>query len=279
MLFVEQSKMKIFADGRESYFTKDVLEVTNDYKVIGKVIILKNITDLQQLNDAKTTFIATISHELKTPLSSIRMSLKLLEDERVGGVNNEQKQLLQNIDADTHRLLQITAELLDTAQVETGKINLNFGSTHPKNIVNYAVKAIRSLADQKEITIAVDCPESLPHVMADLDKTTWVLINLLSNAVKYSPEKATINLNVKKQGNAIEFSVKDSGQGIDEKYVARIFERYFRIPGADADKTGTGLGLAIAKDFIEAQGGHIGVESGAGEGSRFYFTLDINNTE
>jgi len=279
MLFVEQSKMKIFFDGRESYFTKDVLEVTNDYKVIGKVIILKNITDLQQLNDAKTTFIATISHELKTPLSSIRMSLKLLEDERVGGVNNEQKQLLQNIDADTHRLLQITAELLDTAQVETGKINLNFGSTHPKNIVNYAVKAIRSLADQKEITIAVDCPDSLPHVMADLDKTTWVLINLLSNAVKYSPEKATINLNVKKQGNAIEFSVKDLGQGIDPKYVARIFERYFRIPGAEADKTGTGLGLAIAKDFIEAQGGHIGVESEAGEGSRFYFTLDINKTE
>lgn len=278
MLFVDQSKMKIFADGRESYFTKDVLEVTNDYKVIGKVIILKNITDLQQLNDAKTTFIATISHELKTPLSSIRMSLKLLEDERVGGVNNEQKQLLQNIDADTHRLLQITAELLDSAQVETGKINLNFGSTHPKNIVSYAVKAIRSLADQKEITIAVDCPDSLPHVMADLDKTTWVLINLLSNAVKYSPEKATINLNVKKQGNAIEFSVKDSGQGIDPKYVARIFERYFRIPGAEADKTGTGLGLAIAKDFIEAQGGHIGVESEAGEGSRFYFTLDINNT-
>jgi len=278
MLFVDQAKMKIFADGRESYFTKDVLEVTNDYKVIGKVIILKNITDLQQLNDAKTTFIATISHELKTPLSSIRMSLKLLEDERVGGVNNEQKQLLQNIDADTHRLLQITAELLDAAQVETGKINLNFGSTHPKNIVSYAVKAIRSLADQKEITIDVSCPDTLPNVMADLDKTTWVLINLLSNAVKYSPVKAVINLNVKKQGSLIEFSVKDSGQGIDEKYVARIFERYFRIPGAEADKTGTGLGLAIAKDFIEAQGGHIAVESEPGEGSRFYFTLDINNT-
>jgi len=279
MLFVDQAKMKIFADGRESYFTKDVLEVTNDYKVIGKVIILKNITDLQQLNDAKTTFIATISHELKTPLSSIRMSLKLLEDERVGGVNNEQKQLLQNIDADTHRLLQITAELLDAAQVETGKINLNFGSTHPKNIVNYAVKAIRSLADQKEITIAVNCPDALPTVMADLDKTTWVLINLLSNAVKYSPEKSIINLNVKKQGPTIEFSVKDSGQGIDEKYVARIFERYFRIPGAEADKTGTGLGLAIAKDFIEAQGGNIGVESHPGDGSRFYFTLDINNSK
>jgi PAS domain S-box-containing protein len=278
MLFVDQQKMKIFADNRESYFDKEVLEVTNGGKVIGKVIILKNITDFQQLNDAKTTFIATISHELKTPLSSIKMSLKLLEDARIGAINNEQKQLLQNIEDDTHRLLHITAELLDAAQVETGKINLNFGSTHPQNIVSYAVQAIKSLAEQKEITIAVNCPDTLPNVMADLDKTTWVLINLLSNAVKYSPTKATIHLDVKKnRSNIIEFSVRDSGQGIDEKYLSRIFERYFRVPGAEADKTGTGLGLAIAKDFIEAQGGTIGVESERGEGSRFYFDLAVNN--
>jgi PAS domain S-box-containing protein len=279
MLVNDQLKMKIYADNRESYFTKEILEVVNDNLIIGKVIILKNITDFQQLNDAKTTFIATISHELKTPLSSIKMSLKLLEDARVGTVNNEQKQLLQNIDDDAHRLLQITGELLDAAQIETGKIQLNFGSTHPKNIVNYAIQAIKSLADQKEINIDVTCPERLPNVMADLDKTTWVLINLLSNAIKYSPKKSAIELTVKKNGsNVLEFSVRDHGQGIDEKYLSRIFERYFKVPGADAEKTGTGLGLAIAKDFIEAQGGSIGVESETGDGSRFYFTLIINNT-
>jgi len=278
MLVNDQQKMKIYADDRESYFTKEILEVVNDELVIGKVIILKNITDFQQLNDAKTTFIATISHELKTPLSSIKMSLKLLEDARVGAVNSEQKQLLQNIDDDAHRLLQITGELLDAAQIETGKIQLNFGSTHPKNIVNYAVQAIKSLADQKEIAINIACPESLPNVMADLDKTTWVLINLLSNAIKYSPAKSTVNLTVNKQGNTLAFSVKDQGRGIDSKYLSRIFERYFKVPGADAEKTGTGLGLAIAKDFIEAQGGSIGVESEIGDGSRFYFTLTINNT-
>ncbi len=279
MLFVDQNRMKIFAEGRESYFDKEVLEVKNEDKIIGKVIILKNITDFQQLNDAKTTFIATISHELKTPLASIKMSLKLLEDARIGAINNEQKQLLQNMEADTQRLLHITAELLDAAQVETGKINLNFGSTHPKNIVSYAIQAVKSLADQKEITIDAHCPDTLPMVMADLDKSTWVLINLLSNAIKYSPTKATIRLDVRKKGhNIIEFAVQDSGQGIDEKYLSRIFERYFRVPGAEADKTGTGLGLAIAKDFIEAQGGSIGVESHRGEGSRFYFDLNINNT-
>jgi PAS domain S-box-containing protein len=277
MLVKDQHKMKIYADNRESFYAKETLAVTNEDRIIGKVIILKNITEYQQLDEAKTNFIATISHELKTPLSSIKMSLKLLEDARIGSINDEQKQLLQNIEDDTRRLLMITGELLDMAQVETGKINLNFGSTHPKNIVDYAVKSVRSLAEQKEIAIKVDCADDLPDVLADLDKTTWVLINLLSNAIKYSPHKSSVELSVKKQkSNMIEFFVKDTGQGIDSKYLSRIFERYFMVPGAGPESTGTGLGLAIAKDFIEAQGGNIGVESEQGEGSSFHFALKVS---
>jgi len=274
LLVNEQTKLKIFANDRESYYSKDVLSVKNDDKVIGSVIILKNITEFQQLDEAKTNFIATISHELKTPLSSIKMSLKLLEDERIGKVNHEQQQLLENIDEDARRLLQITGELLDMGQVETGKLQLNFGNTHPKNIVDYALKAVKTTADQKNVTINVQCDESLPDVQADLDKTTWVLINLLTNAVKYSHEKSEVDLVVKKHKvDEIEFSVQDHGRGIDQRYLSRIFERYFKVPGASSDQTGTGLGLAIAKDFIEAQAGKIGVESEVGEGSRFYFTL------
>ncbi|HEY4198235.1 MAG TPA: ATP-binding protein [Mucilaginibacter sp.] len=274
LLVTEQNKIKIFADNRESYYSKEILSVVNKDKAIGKVIILKNITEFQQLDEAKTNFIATISHELKTPISSIKMSLKLLEDERIGDVNTEQRQLLGNIDDDARRLLQITGELLDMAQVETGKLNLNFGSTHPKNIVDYAVKAVKFTAEQKQVELNIQCDDSLPEVHADLDKTTWVLINLLSNAIKYSHEKSVVDLVVKKsKGDDIEFSVADHGQGIERKYLSRIFERYFKVPGATVDQTGTGLGLAIAKDFIEAQSGKIGVESELGEGSRFYFTL------
>jgi PAS domain S-box-containing protein len=279
MLMKDQQKMKIYADGRESYYTKDVQPVTSKDKVIGNVIILKNITEFQQLNDAKTNFIATISHELKTPISSIKMSLKLLEDDRIGDVNTEQRQLLENIDEDARRLLQITGELLDMAQVETGKLQLNFGSTHPRNIVDYAVKALKTTADQKQVAINVQCDAGLPDVQADLDKTTWVLVNLLSNAVKYSHERAVVDLVVKIYKNdEIEFSVQDHGRGIDPKYLSRIFERYFKVPGASGEQTGTGLGLAIAKDFIEAQAGKIGVESEIGEGSRFYFTLKRMNS-
>lgn len=274
LLVNDQPRLKIFANDRESFYSKEVLPVKSEDRVIGSVIILKNITEFQQLDEAKTNFIATISHELKTPISSIKMSLKLLEDERIGKVNPEQRLLLENIDEDARRLLQITGELLDMGQVETGKLQLNFGNTHPKNIVDYALKAVKTTADQKNITINVQCDNSLPEVQADLDKTTWVLINLLTNAVKYSHEKSEVDLAVKKHGaEEIEFSVQDHGRGIDQRYLSRIFERYFKVPGASSDQTGTGLGLAIAKDFIEAQAGKIGVESEPGEGSRFYFTL------
>lgn len=276
MLITDNPKMKIFADGKESYFTKEILEVTNEAQFIGKVIILKNITEFQQLDEAKTNFMATISHELKTPISSIKMSLKLLEDNRVGEVNSEQRSLLENIEDDTKRLLQITGELLDMGQLETGKIQLNFGSTHPKNIVEYAVKAVKFIADQRHVGIKIKCDDSLPNVRADLDKSTWVLINLLSNAIKYSRENTDVELSVKKiKGDIIEFTVKDHGQGIEHQYLARIFDRYFKIPGATSEQTGTGLGLAIAKDFIEAQAGKISVESEMGEGSKFCFLLPM----
>lgn len=274
LLVNDQAKLRIFADNHEGFYSRESLSVNNKDKVIGKVIILKNVTEYQQLDEAKTNFIATISHELKTPISSIKMSLKLLEDERIGDVNAEQRQLISNIDDDTRRLLLITGELLDMAQVETGKLQLNFGSTHPQNIVDYAVKAIKFIADQKHVEIKVKCDETLPKVHADLDKTTWVLINLLSNAIKYSHEKSVVELTVKKHKNdEIEFSVTDHGKGIEEQYLPRLFERYFKVPNASSEQAGTGLGLAIAKDFIEAQAGKISVDSEIGSGSTFYFTL------
>jgi nitrogen-specific signal transduction histidine kinase len=239
--------------------------------------VTKNIDTLKQVSDNKTSFIATVSHELKTPIAAIKMGIKLLYDERVGPINTEQQQLLENIEADAQRLLQITGELLHAAQAESGNIQLNFSSAHPTEIVTYATRAIRSLADQKQIIINLNCPETLPQVKADLDKATWVLINLLSNAIKYSPINSAIDVVVQSRNKqVIEFYVQDYGSGIEQMYLSRIFDRYFKVPGADPEKTGTGLGLPIAKDFIEAQGGSIGVESGVGSGSRFYFTLAAN---
>jgi PAS domain S-box-containing protein len=281
--------LKLYLDGKESYFIRELFEIyapddahlwgknEDESKRIGYFIFLKNITRFHKLDEAKTNFIATISHELKTPISSLKMSLKLMEDKRYGTITNFQKELINNINDDSDRLLKITSELLDMGQVETGKLLLNFGNTHPQNIIKYACETIRFIAEQKEITLNLKCPKNLPDVWADPDKTAWVLINFLTNAIKYSSKKSVIDITVKKHSSAkIEFSVKDHGKGIEEIYLPRVFERYFKVPGSDFAVSGTGLGLAIAKDFIEAQGGEIGVESKIEEGSRFFFTLPVS---
>ncbi len=265
--------LKIYADNRESYFTKEVLKITVDEQPIGEVILLKNITQFKELDLAKTNFIATVSHSLKTPISSIKMSLKLLSDERVGNTNTEQKELINHIKEDSERLLNITGELLNMTQVETGNIQLNFRPTNPKEIIDYSVDTIRMQAEQKHVALEVNCPENISKVSIDPEKTVWVLVNLLSNALRYSPENNKIVISVIEKDSLVEFSVKDFGIGIEDKYKDRLFQRYFQVPGSP--RSGTGLGLAISKEFIEAQNGKIAVESKLGEGSRFYFSLPV----
>lgn len=283
---INNKTLKIYADDRESYFqleSREILVPNLDHdeeqplsasrKSAGKVHILKNVTHFKELDQAKTNFIATVSHELKTPLSSIKMSLKLLNDERVGQMNTEQLELLQHIQEDSNRLLKITSELLDLSQVESGNLKLTFTLVKPIEIVSFAIDAVKFQAEQKQIKLEVNCAETLPQVNVDIQKTAWVLVNFLSNALRYSPEKSKIVIEVLEKANFVHFSVRDFGKGIEEKYQKRLFERYFQVPTDGQNKSGSGLGLAISKDFIEAEKGNIWVESALGEGSKFSFTL------
>lgn len=267
----ESKPLKIVAEGKENYFNKESLSIQSEGQPIGEVILLKNITQFQELDLAKTNFIATISHELKTPIASIKLSSKLLEDDRIGGLNEEQKQLVKNIKDDSERLLKISSEVLNMAQVETGRIQLNFQKIKSEEVVNYAVDSLKFQAEQKQIKLQMEIENDLPFIDADLEKTAWVMVNLLSNAVRYSPENDKIIIKAGKLNNQIEFSVQDNGKGIDPRYQDRIFDKFFHIPGNP--KHGTGLGLAIAKEFIMAQNGQIGLNSSVGEGTRFYFRL------
>ncbi|MBX7109897.1 MAG: cell wall metabolism sensor histidine kinase WalK [Chitinophagales bacterium] len=274
----QQQPLKIFADNKESFFEKEIIPISivptaeEQSKHIGDVIILQNITPFKELDFAKTNFIATVSHELKTPISSILMSLDLLVNEKVGSVNSEQKQLIQSVKEDSQRLLKITGELLNMTQVETGKIQLSLQATPPVEIIRYATEAVKVQAEQKNIAITIDCPDNIPPVNADREKTAWVLTNFLSNAIRYSYENSNVLLTVKEVENKILISVKDSGKGIEPKYKDKIFDRYFQIPGSS--KSGTGLGLAISKEFIEAQGGEISLQSEIGKGSIFSIALN-----
>lgn len=270
--------LKIFAEGKESYFTKELLEVKNpeNNTSAGTVIILKNITKFQELDLAKTNFIATISHELKTPIFAIKMSLKLLEDERVGQVNEEQHKLIQNIKEDSQRLLKITGELLDLSQVETGRINLNQLETAPESIIDYAKNTVQTIAEQKDIHFEIIIGNDLPKVNADVEKSAWVMVNFLSNAIRYTPEHGKIIISAEQKNGKVQFSVQDFGKGIEGKFKDKIFDKFFQVPTSNSqEKSGTGLGLAISKDFIVAQGGDIFVESELHRGSTFSFSLPI----
>ncbi len=278
---------KIVLDGKESHFqlqSKDIFvpnlaKQANAVKIAtksaGKVYMLRNVTEFKERDEAKTNFIATISHELKTPISSIKMSLKLLSDHRVGAMNYEQHQLVAHIEEDSARLLKITSELLELSQVETGNIQLNFVPVNPVQILNYAIQSVKFQFEQKGVQIEVIKDNNLQPVQADVEKTAWVLVNFLSNALRYSFEKSKIIIKVLSLKGGVEFSVKDFGKGIDEQYQERLFDRYFQVPTDGQNKSGSGLGLAISKDFIEAQQGKIWVESAIGEGSRFAFTLPV----
>jgi len=271
---IDKKDLKIYADNKESYFNRDVLDVTSNDEVIGQVIVLRNITLFHELNEAKTNFIATVSHELKTPISSIKMSARLLTDDRNGSLDENQQELIHSIRDDADRLLKITGELLNMAQVETGNIQLKLQPTAPADIVQQAVQAVQFQAQQSGIIMRVQLQPGLPLISIDAEKTTWVLINLLTNAIKYSPSPGTIEIEIFRKDGLVEFSVKDYGKGIEEKYLPRIFDRYFKVPGSQAG-SGTGLGLAISREFIESQGGTIRVTSKPGEGSVFGFSFKI----
>lgn len=194
-----------------------------------------------------------------------------MENDQIGYLNSEQTSLLKGIKDDSDRLLKITGELLNMTQVESGAIQISLHATEIQPIIDYAMMANQFAADQKRVKFILEIDPEIHTVLADNEKTAWVLTNFLSNAVRYSYEDASIQIRIEKIESTIKFSVIDHGQGIEPKYLDKIFERYFRIPGSK--KGGTGLGLSISKEFIEAQGGTIGVNSEYGAGSSFYFLL------
>lgn len=270
--------LKIFVEGKENYFEKEIVDINvlptgeDSKRFIGQVIMLRNITPFKELDLAKTHFMGTVSHEFKTPISSIQMGVQLLENIRIGELNDEQQKLVSGIKDDTFRLLKITGELLNLTQLETGVVQLNIKPTDIHEMVESVIAGNQSLADHKQITIKSHIDTDLQLVNADYEKTSWVLSNILSNAIRYSYENSEVEVKVEKDNeDEIVFSVKDHGYGIEDQYLDKVFTRYFRIPGTKAE--GTGLGLSISKEFIEAQGGNISVRSEIGSGSIFYFSL------
>ena len=266
---------KIVVNDKENYFIKEQIDIQQEEEKIGHVIILKNITPYKELDVAKTNFMATISHELKTPLASSDFSLRLLEDERIGQLTAEQKELVQSLKDDNQRLLRILSELLDLSQVESGKMRLTLQPVPVPDIITKALAAVQNAAREKHIQIKQQVADKLPAVLADAEKAVWIINNFLTNAIRYSAQNDHITVKASQHdGSHIEIGVQDFGMGIETALQQKIFDRFYRVPGMH-EKKGTGLGLAISKDFADAMEGEIGVESTVGKGSYFYCRFKV----
>ncbi len=263
-------------DDKTRYFHKEEVQVggLGDHEgqtSAGRVIIFYDITDFRELDMAKTNFMATLSHQFKTPISAMNISLNLLRNPKVGELNEEQQALLETLQGQNERLLNMVNELLDLGQIESGKIRLRKEEISASELVNHSLSVIRSILQSRSLEVDRQIEPGLPEVEVDLEKVTWVLNNLLTNAARYSPEKGKITVRVEREDGYLRFSVSDQGPGIEEDIQSRIFEKYQR---SKFDKTkGTGLGLAIAREIIEGHRGKIGVSSTPGQGSTFYFTI------
>ncbi|MGE5411805.1 MAG: ATP-binding protein, partial [Clostridiales bacterium] len=272
------SNIPIVLNQRQAYFTKEVIETkliengNGSSDSIGYIIILKNVTSYEERDTAKTNLLATVSHELKTPLSSINLSIKLLEDVRLGELSEAHKKIVRTVRQETVRLSKMVNELLDYSQTESGNIRLKIGITTADEITDYALTSLMMLISDKKIIVETSIEPDLPPIKADIEKTVWVLVNLITNAIRYTPENGTLKVCCAKENSFVRFSVVDQGPGIEKENLKKIFDKFVQIGN---NPRGRGLGLAIAKEFVLSQSGEIWAESEIGVGSTFSFKLPI----
>lgn len=274
----DKNTISVVKDKKEYFYEPEMIPILSNFgnaheQNLGNMIILRNITLFTERDAAKTKLISTVSHEMKTPVSSINLTLKLLEDTRVGELNNEQKELIKAVREQTNRLSRVINEILNYSQIETGNIRLNFSVVQPEDIIDYAITALMILISEKNIQLETDIENNLPSLNIDIEKTVWVLVNILSNAIRYSGQGGKIILSSGKNDDWVFFSVRDFGPGISYEDQKKLFERYTQV--GLRSKRGWGLGLAISKEFVSAQGGTMKVESTPGEGSKFSFYLPV----
>jgi signal transduction histidine kinase len=262
-------------DGKERSFLPRILPITDPYGgTLGAAVLLEDVTRFRLLDQVKSDLVATVSHELKTPLTSVRLAVHLLLEEAVGPLTPKQAELLLDARDNAERLLAMVNNLLDLARLEEGRQHLDLQPRRPGTILEAAAAAVRPRAEDKGVTVAVEAPEDLPPVGVDSQRLGHALGNLLDNALAYTERGGRITLAATSAADTVTLSVADTGRGIPPEYLPHLFEKFFRIPG-QSQQSGTGLGLAIVREIVSAHGGSITCESRPGEGTVFRIQLPV----
>jgi signal transduction histidine kinase len=272
-----QNALQVFDNGTERFFLPHGIPIQDEgHHLVGVTLVLVDVTRLRQLDEVKSSLVATVSHELRTPLTGIRLANHLLLSERIGSLSTKQMEVVIESRDNADRLQKIIENLLDMSRIESGSTPLDLAPVAPHELAHEAADQVRVAMQGKGIDFQVDVPVELPRVQVDRARIGHVLGNLLNNALRYTPAGGQITLAATVEGDHLVCSVRDTGQGIPKDYQARVFERFFRVPGQNSP--GVGLGLAIAKEIVLLHGGTIGVESQEGVGTTFHFTLPLVKT-
>jgi PAS domain S-box-containing protein len=262
--------------GGERFFLPHAVPILDDERqLLGVTVVLADVTNLRRLDEMKSGMLSVVSHELKTPMTSIRMGVHLLLEERVGPLTPKQNDLLMAVRDDSDRLNQIVDNLLDMGRIESGRALMDLRPARSEQVARETTEPWKAAFHDRGVELIVDEGSAdVPTVMVDHTRIGHVFSNLLGNALKYTAPGGQVRVKAEavEDGNAVQFSVQDSGSGIPQACLPRVFERFFRVPGQKGG-TGAGLGLAIAKEIVEAHGGKIGVESTEHVGTKFSFTL------
>jgi signal transduction histidine kinase len=262
----------LHVEGGERHYLPRILSIGDTLTGFGgAAVILQDVTKFRLLDDVKGNLVSTVSHELKTPLTSLLMAIHILLEQSFGAVNEKQRDLLETARDDAERLLRILNDLLDLSRLEGGA-SLNRKPVAVLSLLEDRAREMKALTEAAGQKTVVKAGPSLDKIAVDEDRLRHVFINLLVNASKYSGADTTITLYAEAAPDGfIRFGVRDQGPGIPPESVPNIFDRFYRVP--DQAKKGAGLGLAIAREIVVAHGGSIACTSKVGEGSDFYFLL------
>lgn len=249
-----------------------------DAKPVGVAIVLHDVTRFRLLDDAKTNLVATVSHELKTPLTSVRMVLHLLLEKSLGLLNPKQTELLETARKDSERLLKMLDALLDIARLEAGASTMSKERVNPAQLVLAVREEVQNDVAAHDLKLVCEIEPALPDIFVDRQQIGPVFHNFISNAIKHSPKGGKIQIAAATTADgSVQFSVSDEGPGIAAEHQGLIFDRFYRVPGQK--KRGVGLGLSIAREIVVAHGGRVGVRSQPGRGSEFFFVLGTADAE
>jgi NtrC-family two-component system sensor histidine kinase KinB len=267
-----EEAVRTVAAGQEAFLLPRATPVLSEQGgVIGVAMLLQDVTRLMRFDELKSNLVATVAHEFRTPLTSLRMALHLCLEQAVGPITEKQADLLQAARQDTERLQQIVDDLLDLSRIQSGHIELNQRAVDAAGLARDAVRAFETPAANKGIDLRLELMPSLGDVIADPERIALAFANLIGNAIKYTPGGGRVTVSASSHERAVRFTVHDTGPGVPPAHRQAIFERFFRMPGAS--EPGAGLGLYIAKEIVDAHGGQIGVDGEAGQGSNFWLEL------